>query len=187
MKKNKHFDAVKETKIRVRRFLAMLFDWYVSSMLAVLPITFYLRESNVVESSTYALDTYGLQTGLMVGIYAIFVGLLYYFVVPTFIYKGQTLGKKIFKVKVVQFDGSDVTFKTMFKREVIGSILVEGGIVMTAVYSRRIIALVGFSGAVGIMQNVAFAITFLSIVYAYFNKKSQSFHDKIANTLVIRM
>ena len=35
-------------------------------------------------------------------------------------------------------------------------------------------------------QYLTYIITIISIIYAYFNKQSQSFHDKIAKTIVIK-
>lgn len=50
--------------------------------------------------------------------------LAYYSVVPTFL-KGQTIGKKVFKLKIVKEDGSDVDYKTMLYREGIGRIFIN--------------------------------------------------------------
>ena len=55
--------------------------------------------------------------------YALFL-LFYYMVIPMFI-KGQTLGKKIFKLKVVLEDGKDVDYKVLFFREAICRILIR--------------------------------------------------------------
>lgn len=56
-------------------------------------------------------------------VYALFL-LFYYMMVPMF-YRGQTLGKRIFKIKVVGEDGKDVNYKILFFREAICRILVR--------------------------------------------------------------
>ena len=56
-------------------------------------------------------------------LYALFI-LFYYMVVPIFI-KGQTIGKWIFKIKVVTDDNKDVDYKILFFREAICRILVR--------------------------------------------------------------
>lgn len=56
-------------------------------------------------------------------IYCLFL-LFYYIVIPIFI-KGQTIGKKVFRLKVVLEDGKDVDYKTLFFREAICRILVR--------------------------------------------------------------
>lgn len=55
--------------------------------------------------------------------YALFL-LFYYMVIPIFI-KGQTIGKKVFKIKIVCENGKDVDYKVLFFREAICRILIR--------------------------------------------------------------
>lgn len=55
--------------------------------------------------------------------YSLFL-LFYYMVIPIFI-SGQTIGKWIFKIKVVCEDGEDVDYKVLFFREAICRILIR--------------------------------------------------------------
>lgn len=174
-------------QVRIRRFLAMLIDWYLSNMLASIPVTFYLRGNDYIKPETFQLETYGPTTGLLLGLFVIILGIVYYFVIPTFVWKGQTLGKKICHVCVVKEDETEVDVKTMFIRELLGSTLIEGGIVVTSTYIRKMIQLFGFVGLVTPLKYIAYAITLLSMIYAYMNPLSQSFHDKIAKTIVVKI
>ena len=36
-------------ELRVKRFLAMVIDWYLTNMLAVIPITFYFRNGDYLK------------------------------------------------------------------------------------------------------------------------------------------
>ena len=56
-------------------------------------------------------------------IYA-FILIVYYIVIPT-IFKGQTVGKMVFKLKVVTDDNKDVDYKVLFFREGVCRILVN--------------------------------------------------------------
>jgi uncharacterized RDD family membrane protein YckC len=56
-------------------------------------------------------------------IYSIIL-LLYYAVIPIF-FNGQTIGKKVFKLKIVRTDGKKIDYKIMFYREVIGRLFVD--------------------------------------------------------------
>ena len=40
---------------RVRRFVAMIIDWYLTNMLAVIPITFYLRGNDYLKPYMFDL------------------------------------------------------------------------------------------------------------------------------------
>lgn len=61
-----------------------------------------------------------LRTGML---YALFL-LSYYMLIPIFL-KGQTVGKWLFKIKIVNENGSDVDYKVLFFREGICRILVR--------------------------------------------------------------
>lgn len=179
----KGYDTV---KLRARRFLAMLIDWYLTNIIASIPVTFYLRGDDYIRKTSFQLETYGFQTGLMFGLFVVAVGIVYYFIIPTFILKGQTLGKKLCKICVVQENGEQVTAKNMFIREIIGATIIEGGIVVTSTYIRKLIQLFGYTSFVTPLQYIAYGITLLSIIYAYFHPLSQSFHDKLAKTVVVK-
>ncbi len=141
-------------EVRMCRFFAMVIDWYLTNMLAVIPITFYFRGDDYLQPYMFELNEYSFQIGLLLGIYAIIIGIVYYVVIPSFVWKGQTLGKKLCKI--------------------------------TATYIRKLLPLFGLASFVTPLKYIAYALTIVSIGYAYFQPMSQAFHDKIANTLVIK-
>ncbi len=173
-------------EIRMRRFFAMVIDWYLTNMLAVIPITFYFRGDDYLQPYMFELNEYSFQIGLLLGVYAIIIGIIYYVIIPSFVWKGQTLGKKLCKIQVIDQDAHDVTLQTMIKRELFGAVILEGGIVITATYLRKLLPLFGLVHFVTPLKYIAYALTIISIGYAYFQPMSQAFHDKIANTLVIK-
>ena len=61
-----------------------------------------------------------IRSGLL---YALFL-LFYYMVIPIF-FKGQTIGKKVLKIKVVDDNGQDVDYKDLFFREAICRMLIR--------------------------------------------------------------
>lgn len=170
---------------RMKRFFALIIDWYITTMIASIPITFFLRTNNVLSSEMFDLSNYSTSIAILLVIFGIFIGIIYYIIIPTYVWKGQTLGKKICKIQITNSQGNEVTLKAMLLRELIGSTFLEGGIVITATYLRKALPLFGFSALVNPLQYIAYALTLLSIIYAYFNPLSQSFHDKIADTIVI--
>lgn len=188
VKKNKKTVLSKQEIIetRMRRFLAMIIDWYITNMLVVLPVTFYLRGDDYLKPYMFDLSHYDYQTAILLGILGLGIGLTYYLLIPTFVWKGQTLGKKICKIQIVTETNQDVTIKTMLVREVLGATVLEGGIVLTAAYIRKMLPLFGLASIVQPLQYIAYGITLLSIIYAYLQTNSQSFHDKLAKTIVIK-
>ena len=98
--------AKKERKIRyedaplVKRFISYLIDWYVGALCTAIPIaiisqklTNTMLNQNIVEFK----QPYGIIAGILAVLFAIF----YFVIVPAYIYPGQTLGKKICKIKIV--------------------------------------------------------------------------------------
>lgn len=109
----------------------------------------------------------------------------YYLIIPKALFLGQTIGKRIFKIKVIQQNDTDVKWSTLFKREILGSTLLEGGITVTGTYLRQLLAyLMGFSFKY--LMYFAYIITILSIVFAYIKPGTLMFHDVIAKTKVVR-
>ena len=53
-----------------------------------------------------------------------FVVLSYYAILPLFL-KGQTIGKKVFKLKIVTADENEIDYKVMFFREAVCRILIR--------------------------------------------------------------
>lgn len=171
-------------RVRMRRFFAMIIDWYFAQMIAVIPITFYFRGGDYLKASMFQLENYDFEIGLFLGVFGIVVGIIYYVLIPIF-WKGQTIGKKICKIKIVQVDGSPVKPFSIMIRELIGSTFLEGGIIIIATYIRRMLPLFGLTALVDPLKYIAYGLTIASIVYAYFQPLSQAFHDKIAKTVVV--
>ena len=121
----------------------------------------------------FELTSYGFNTALIVCLIAITIGVLYYVFIPLYIWKGQTPGKKIYKIKVIDYDHKDVTMKNMMLRELLGATLLEGGITIIPAYLRKIASLLQFTSIVNPLTYVAYALTLVSIGYAYFQKDTR--------------
>ena len=58
------FSKYEITKIRMRRFWALIIDWYLTGMIVSLPVTFYLRGDSYLKSEMFNLTSYPLSVGL---------------------------------------------------------------------------------------------------------------------------
>ena len=87
-------------------------------LLGVWPDFIYALNRDIIINFSMILK---IIRGAMV--YTLFL-LFYYMVVPIFL-KGQTIGKWLFKIKVVDEKGEDVDYKILFFREAICRILVR--------------------------------------------------------------
>ena len=96
----------------------IIFGFMLTVLIGVWPNLIYALVSG------YSISAYMIIKILRIGMfYALFL-LSYYMLIPMF-FKGQTIGKKLFKIKVVDEYGEDVDYKVLFFREAICRILVR--------------------------------------------------------------
>ena len=160
-KSNKNRNNMDIIETRVRRFVAMIIDWYLTNMLAVIPITFYLRGNDYLKPYMFDLTHYDFSIG-------------------------QTLGKKICKIKIIKENNESINLKDMMLRELLGASLLEGGMIIIPTYIRKLLPLFKLTMIVDPLKYIAYALTIGSIIYAYFQANTQSFHDKVAKTIVVK-
>lgn len=183
-KKNKDRN---DTTLNLRRLLAMIIDWYLASMLAGIPVLFiYSIESGKAEIAK-SLSSMSLKWGIIAGILAIIFGLIYYIVIPMYWRKGQTIGKRLLGIKVINADGSDVCINNLCRREILGVMLIEGSIVCTSEYFRQIIELITNASLYSILTFLSSIITIVSIIMLFKTNDSRMIHDFIGNTKVVEI
>ena len=76
--------------------------------------------------------------------------------------------------------------KNMMIRELLGATLLEGGITIIPSYLRKIASLLQFTSIVNPLTYVAYALTLVSIGYAYFQKDTRCFHDLVSHTVIVK-
>ncbi len=104
---------------------------------------------------------------------AIFTGHLLYCVLMTWLFGGQTLGKKLLRIKIIRQDGNKPDFYTALTRNLfgycwgLGAVAVSLGAVGTLLgFFLQIMVLFGFSAA-------------------FSNKQKRGWHDRLAETMVV--
>ena len=70
-------------ELRLRRTVALIIDWYITNMLASIPITFFLRKDSQFKPEMFELNAYGFNTALIVCLIAITIG---YFIMYSFLF-----------------------------------------------------------------------------------------------------
>lgn len=172
---------------KVKRAVAFFIDWYISTLLAGIPLLYmYSIQSGSTEVPA-SLAQFSGNLRIVAGLIGIVIITLYYVIVPLKFNKGQTLGKKFLGVKIVQGDGSEVTAKNLIKREILGVMLVEAGLVSSSKYLRELFLISGMNSAYRILALVAIVIPFISIAIMIFNKESKMIHDIIGGTKVVEV
>lgn len=172
---------------KIKRAIAFFADWYISTLLAGIPLLYmYSVQSGITESPT-SLTQFKGYLGVIAGFIGIVIITLYYVVVPLKFNKGQTLAKRVLGIKIVKNDGSEVTAKSLIKREILGVMLIEAGLISSSKYLREIFLIAGMNSVYRILAIQAMIIPFISIMVMMFNKESKMIHDIVGGTKVIEI
>lgn len=109
--------------------------------------------------------------------------IILYFVVFQFYNKGQTLGKKLMKLRVVSTNGNDLTINQVaYRALIIDSILINILIIGSLLFLGRDY----YFYASYVLQLIAGAIIFITLMMILFRKDGKGLHDVIADTKVIQ-
>lgn len=171
-----------------KRGIAAILDMYIASVLANIPILFIYSIETGETKMTKPIYALSSKSGILACILGILMVWIYYVVLPVYKFNGQTLIKKLLGIKVVKIDGRNVDLKTMIRREVLGSMIVEGGFMISGDYLRQLILIISGSKMIykGLIY-ISFSITILSIILMIFLKQNRTIHDYIAGTRVLSL
>lgn len=169
-----------------KRFLSYIIDWYVGALATAFPIA-------IISQKLYGtmlnqdIIHFPHPLGLLGGILGFICAMLYYIVVPMKNHNGQTLGKKICKIRIVQDNDQDVTMKSMLLRQLVGMIVIEGSLVTaSAIWHQIAMILTGFD-FVTPLKYVGLALTGVSVLLVAFKKDHRALHDYLGKTKVVEM
>ena len=194
-----------EKALFIQRFAAFILDVFIVSMVASM-IAYPFLDMNSIdklsESSTQIVEDYMKQEisieeytnesisvsyemarkqGIL-SLITIFLNILY-FVVFQIKNDGQTIGKKLLKIKVSSNDGNQLTMNQMiFRSLIINSILIDMVNFCVLLFTNQMAYFYG----VGILSMIQFTIIAVSGFMVMFSEKRQGIHDLIAHTDVVK-
>lgn len=166
-----------------RRFFAYLFDWYVGGLATALPIAFFsMRQYHTVQNQNIML--FSAPYGVIAGVLALMCAVLYYAVIPTWGWKGQTPGKRLLRLKIVQADGADASAGTMFLRQLVGMMVLEGGLVTASTIWHQLATLLTGVELVKPLMYVGMVVSAVSALLVV-TRNHTAIHDRVAGTQVV--
>lgn len=167
-----------------RRCASYFIDWYVGALCAALPISIVSQKLYGTMTKQNILEI-AKPYGLIAGIIGVIIALFYYIYVPTYVYKGQTFGKHLCHIKMIQEDGSDVTLKSMILRQGLGMIVLEGILASASTLWHQIFTLCTGINIVSVMMYAGFVVGGISVLLLVFTKDHRALHDRIGKTIVV--
>ena len=162
----------------VMRILATLVDGILTSIVgAVVVIPFGIASSlalpaasDLSNPASYSALVASQGVGIVGGILSLAVWAIFYLVFPIYVWKGQTIGKKLLKLRIVNAAGKPAEQMDVLKRY---SIYIGTGI----------LALIPFVG--GLSGCVNFVVVLVNLVMLFTDEARQTLLDKVGQTYVV--
>lgn len=187
----------------LKRFLAYLIDIIlVGTIMGIISAIFTTKNATVLSNQFLELNEQVINTKLDFGIYYSRVAditlsldrenfminiincviIILYFVVLPLYKNGQTLGKKIFKIKIVREDKEDLTANELIIRNI-----VVNGLLNTFLAFCLVFLLSGFEyfTITSILGFIQFVLVVVSVCMIIFRKDKKGLHDIITKTKVV--
>lgn len=166
-----------------RRFFAYLIDWYVGGLAVALPVSCVSMKLFGTVTNQNVMS-FGMPYSLMAGIPALLAAFLYYVAVPMFCWKGQTLGKRWLKIRIVGKDGQDASPGRLILRQVVGIMIVEGSLVSASTIWHQLLSVLTGTNLVSVLMYAGMAVSIVSSVLVLI-RDHRAIHDFIGGTRVI--
>ena len=189
---NNIFFWVDRSKSRVnfaKRFIAYLIDWFLGGVIGGFPavcIYAMVTDSSDMLGSLYDIPAKGYSEywSYLMGSLSLIVAFIYFVVIPLKKYPGQTIGKKIMNIKIMRIDGKQLDLKTLFIRQVLGLMILEGTAVAVSTYLLQMLTLLTKTYVENYTMFVIYALTIASTSLVFLTPSSRSLHDYMAKTRV---
>ena len=118
----------------------------------------------------------------LISIFIILVSVVYYVVLPIFL-NGQTLGKKIFGMKIISTYGDLNANQLIFRSFLADFLLLNIISVLFLMFASRNIYL----NCIELFTLAQYTITFASIIMVIVNKEGLAIHDGLVHTKVVKV
>ena len=174
---------------RFNRFGAYFLDHYLQILISSIPvfILWVIANQSIGNNEQIAnIDTLPSTWQLPAVIMVVLIMMAYNIILPYYIYEGQTFGKKLIGIKIVQKSGEKATLIHLFVRY-LAVMLLEANTYFSAI-GGVLFYFLAKQFEFAMQWNNALAIIFvLSAVIAALNKERRSIHDFISGTKVINV
>lgn len=170
----------------IRRFIAYGIDWYLGSVVASLPIIIIYMSLH--SDATYIPQNLGIFSSpynIIAGSLSFLVAVFYYVFVPCFVFKGQTFGKKLLKIKIVNDNYLEASNKQIIIRQLVMILLVEGSIYGASNMLHQLINVTTGFNFSSLYAYIGLAISAISAIMVIVLKSKRALHDVACHTKVV--
>lgn len=111
----------------LRRLIAYFIDWYLAF---VVMNTMLVAAAYLLTGTMYAgsLPLTAFEPGAQLSLLVMLAGfeVLFYSIVPRFVWPGQTVGKRLMHLRMIAVDGGRLSLPRLMLRDLVGIVLIEG-------------------------------------------------------------
>lgn len=172
----------------LRRFFAYVIDWYLGSALSSVPlILLYMSlhpEATIIPQS---LSIFTEPYNIIAGLLSLLVSVFYYVLVPAYIWKGQTPGKKMLGLKIIDHSYEDASVKQIWIRQLVMILLVEGSIYTASNILHQLLGIITGWNIAKPLAFIGIVISLCSAIIVFVFPAKKSFHDMVAHTIVMNI
>lgn len=174
-----------ESAGNIRRLIAYGIDWYMTSLLVMIPVA--LLYSIETGEKALTIDISILSYTHMLLAFCIGFILCCWYLIYLPLKTGQTIGKRVTEIKIIRLDHKELDIRTLVKREIVGAILIEGVMFTISTYFHQIVAEILHITYSHYIAYGFMVLLVVSIIIAIIKPEKRMIHDYIASTKVISM
>lgn len=181
-------DMKEQQKVQVgltRRMIAYLLDWYIGGLATALPVSaISMKLYGTVQNQQ--IVEFAHPWSMAAGVLALLCAVLYYWAVPTFVWKGQTLGKRWLGLCICSTNGEAISPGRMALRQILGLMAIEGAIVTASTIWHQMLTIATGINFIKPLMYVGMVVSLVSSVMVLL-KGHRAIHDYLGGSMVVRM
>lgn len=166
----------------LRRLAAYAVDWYLYSVVLIAFHAFILKYKGMKPVYYMTLEQHPIKEAIVIMILMLGLHCLL-FVILVKRMNGQTIGKKLFHLRIVSKDGMPVKIWQLLFREFFGIILLEGWFSPVSSYFRTLLA--RCFGDIITINRIWIIAAVVSVLVMRCNRNRCMLHDYVGGTKVV--
>ncbi|WP_297034448.1 RDD family protein, partial [uncultured Enorma sp.] len=169
----------------IRRLIAYFIDWYIALIImnTMLIAAAYLLTGRMFVGSL-ALTYFDADVQLPLLLMLVAVEVILYSVVPRFVWRGQTIGKHLLRVRMATVSGEAPGLLRLMLRDLVAITVVEGCFSPLSNYVRNYLMLFLERDIIQYTVWFSWGIGVVSVLLLLLSKRKRMLHDVIAGTVV---
>lgn len=168
----------------IRRLIAYFIDWY---LVLIVMNTVLIAAAYVLSGTVYVgslpLTYFDADVQLPLLLVLVCIEVLFYCVIPRFAWRGQTIGKKLLRLRVTRADGEPAGLPRLLLRDLVAVALIEGCFSPLSNYVRNYLMLFFERDIIQYTVWFSWGAGAISVLVLLFTKR-RMLHDFIAGTAV---